>query len=85
MKQYTVTYATVAQDDLARQWLAASDRSAVAKATNEIDRILANSPSTKRTELHEGLRTLTVEPLTTQFSVEEDDKRVTIWSVRSTQ
>jgi hypothetical protein len=84
MSRYTVTYGNVAQDDLAREWLRATDRRSVTKATHEIDRILANEPHSKGTDVSEGLRKLIVEPLVVQFSVEEADRRVTIWSVRST-
>jgi hypothetical protein len=73
MSRYTVTYAIVAQADLAREWLQATDRRSVTKATHEIDRILADEPLNKGKDVSEGLRKLTVGPLAVQFSVEEPD------------
>jgi plasmid stabilization system protein ParE len=82
MIHYTVTYVEDARDQLALIWLAAQDRSAVANADNEIDRVLCEDAQRMGTEVHEGLRQLVVPPLKVQFTVEEDDRRVTIWSVR---
>jgi hypothetical protein len=85
MSRYTVTYGIVAQDDIAREWLQATDRRSVTKATHEIDRLLAIELLSKGKDVCEGLRKLIVEPLAVQFSVEEADRRVTIWSVRRTR
>ncbi len=82
MIHYTVTYIEDARDQLAEIWLEVLDRSAVAKADDEIDRILKDDASLKGTEVREGLRQLVVPPLKVQFTIEEDDRLVTIWSVR---
>ena len=83
--QYTVIWWQPALDDLAMLWVDASDREAVTATANEIDRVLAAAPSNKGIAVREGLRKLSVEPLEVQFSVEEDDCRVIIWSVRRTR
>ena len=82
MTRYTVTYTSIAENDLTREWLNAPDRIAVNQAAYQIDRELKSDASQKGTEVREGLRQLVVPPLKVQFTVEEDDRTVTIWSVR---
>jgi hypothetical protein len=83
MIRYTVTYSQDALSALAREWLAAADRSAVTVAGDEVERQLAIDATNKGEEVREGLRRLVVPPLRVQVSVEEQDRTVTIWSVRS--
>jgi hypothetical protein len=80
--RYTVTYTRDALNALARQWIAAPDRTAVTQAGDKIDQILREDPSLKGCNASRGLRQLIVAPLIAEFAVEEDDRRVTIWSVR---
>lgn len=81
MTRYTVVWAVEAQDDLAEIWINARDRNTVSRAVHAIDRELAEAPSTRGWELHEGLRALFVPPLKIAFSVREEDRRVEVESV----
>ena len=82
MTRYTVTYTPDAFDALARIWLDASNREAVAVAGDEIDRVLAEDATQKGFSSGRGYRQLIVSPLVVDFSVEEGDRMVTIWSLR---
>jgi hypothetical protein len=81
MTRYTVTALPSVEDDLARIWLSAPDRKAVSRASDEIDQILAEDAPLKGEEAGEKLRRLVVPPLVAEFTVEEDDRKVTIWSI----
>jgi hypothetical protein len=83
--QYTVIWWQPALDDLTTLWIDFTDREAINSATDEIDRILASAPATAGIDFHEGLRKLTIEPLEVQFSIDEADRKVTIWSTRRTR
>jgi hypothetical protein len=82
MTRYTVTATRRAEDDLAQLWLRASDRPAISQAANRIDQVLSENPSTMGFQAIRGMRQLIVSPLIVEFTVEEDDRLVTIWSVR---
>jgi mRNA-degrading endonuclease RelE of RelBE toxin-antitoxin system len=81
MIRYTVTYTREARDQLASLWLDAPARSSVSAASNTIDQVLAEDASTKGDQGVEGFRRLIILPLVVQFTVEEDDRTVTVWSV----
>ncbi|HEX5472442.1 MAG TPA: hypothetical protein VFW73_11175 [Lacipirellulaceae bacterium] len=81
MIRYTVTYTRKAVDVLAQLWLDAPDRSALAIAGDEIDRILRNDTPQKGVSIERGFRQLNVAPLVADFSVEEDDRIVTVWRI----
>jgi hypothetical protein len=80
--RYTVTYTKDALDALARQWIAASDRNAMTNAGDEIDRILREDASKKGCNAGGGLRQLIVAPLIAEFTVEDNDRLVTVWEIR---
>ena len=82
MTRYTVTTTRKAENDLAELWLRAANRSAVAAAANRIDRILREDASLKGSSATHGLRQIIVAPLIAEFTVEERDRRVTIWTIR---
>jgi mRNA-degrading endonuclease RelE of RelBE toxin-antitoxin system len=82
MKRFTVVWFSDAQDDLANLWMNATDRSAVARSADEIDLRLAHDPISAVEEEHEGLCSLRVGPLVIQYSFDESDRRVTVWTVR---
>ncbi len=82
MRGFTVIWWPPAQDDLALIWLDAKLRGAVAHAANKIDQELSEALDQKARAKHEGLRELTVQPLVVQFSIDDEDRQVTIWSVR---
>jgi hypothetical protein len=82
MTRYTVTATRKAEDDLANLWMRAADRSAVSNAANSIDRMLREDAPLKGSNAPLGLRQVIVSPLIADFTVEEDDRKVTIWSLR---
>jgi hypothetical protein len=82
MTRYTVTATPKAENDLARLWLSASNRGAVAQAADTMDRLLRDDASQKGYDAGQGVRQLIVSPLLAEFSVDEEDRRVTIWSIR---
>jgi hypothetical protein len=81
MIRYTVTYARTALGDLARLWLDAPDRRAITIAGDKIERILSADASQKGSSIERGFRQLIVSPLAADFSVEEDDRMVTVWKI----
>lgn len=74
---YTVVATPAAEDELAFIWGMASDRDAVSRASNQIDRLLRHSPSMHGVD-HGTFLTLTVDPLTAVCKVSPDDRQVTI-------
>jgi hypothetical protein len=82
MTRYTVVWWSQARKSLAQLWLDSKDRAAISIAADEIDRSLSVDASHVGVEGHEGFRVLVVEPLLVQFSVEDDDRKVRVWSVR---
>jgi mRNA-degrading endonuclease RelE of RelBE toxin-antitoxin system len=79
--RYTVVWHKLAQDELAELWLAATDREAIRRATDQIDRQLAESPEEKGTRVSERSRELTRPPLQVLFRVLSDDRIVQVFSV----
>jgi hypothetical protein len=84
MRPFTVVWWEFAQSKLADLWLESKDRAAVARAANEIDRRLAADPTACVEEDHEGLCRTSVDPLSVQFTIDEDNRAAIIWMVRST-
>lgn len=82
MTRYTVTATSKAESDLANLWLQASDRAAVAAAADTIDKLLRDDATERGGAATLGLRQLIVAPLIAEFSIEEEDRKVTIWSIR---
>ncbi|HEX6960393.1 MAG TPA: hypothetical protein VF175_00890 [Lacipirellula sp.] len=81
MKNYSVVYLTEAEDELVLAWEEADDRSAVARAANEADEILARSPHERSVFLGEGLWRLEVSPLRFYFAIREQDLIVEVSNV----
>ena len=81
MTRYTVTAVPRVEDDLARIWLSATDRQAVSRAADAIDRSLREDAPQKGEEAGPRLRRLMLPPLMAEFTVNEDDRIVTIWSM----
>jgi hypothetical protein len=82
MTRYTVTYTRDALQALARLWLGALDRRAITQAGDAVENILREDASRKGVPIGSELRQAIIAPLVVEFTVEEDDRRVTIWSVR---
>ena len=82
MTRYTVTWMPDVQRELTQLWLDAENRNAVTAASNEIDRLLAVDADSVGNDESEGLRRLVVHPLSALFSVEKDDLKVAVVSIR---
>ena len=63
-------------------WLAASDRNAVTRASDEIDRELAIEAENKGKALSEGLRVYDAPPLRAVYSVDSANRLVEICRIR---
>jgi mRNA-degrading endonuclease RelE of RelBE toxin-antitoxin system len=82
MTRYTVVWAPDAEDELADLWIEARDRNALTRATNLVDLERSHDAGTKRVGVAEGLRALLAPPLRVLFSVDEDDRVVTVAQVK---
>lgn len=78
---YTVLMTPDAEQELADIWLQATDRDAVTRASNTIDRLLAIDPLNEGESRSRGRRILFVPPLGVIFAVREDDRCVDILNV----
>ena len=78
MTRYTVVWYPFPESELLRLWLAASDKQAVTKAANEIDRQLVIDPDTVGSIVRNQLRELTVPPLRVLYLVSEPDRMVKV-------
>jgi plasmid stabilization system protein ParE len=79
--KFTVVWQPSAQDELADLWYSAADRAAVTRAADEIDRVLAISPSETGESRGEDLRIVIVPPLAANFRVYESDRQVRVGRV----
>ncbi len=81
MTRYTVIWERAARDELAQLWLDSSFRNLIAASADKIDSRLAVDADSTGEVVHEGLRRLTIEPLTVLFSVYPQDCRVVVHAV----
>jgi mRNA-degrading endonuclease RelE of RelBE toxin-antitoxin system len=79
MSTYTVFWKQEAFDSLAELWL--EDRSRLADAANQVDRLLSRDPARAGMPLHEGLFSLNIPPLRVIFEIRESDKSVEVQRV----
>ena len=85
MNRFTVVWWQFAKSKLAHLWLNATDKTdkaAVTRAADEMDRRLAEDPESCAEDRHEQLCRLTIDPLTVQFTIDDHDRIVTVWTVR---
>ena len=82
MTRYTVTYTRDALQSLARLWLSAVNRRAITLAGDSIDELLRDNAPDKGLPVGSTMRQVVVAPLVAEFTVEEDDRIVTIRNVR---
>lgn len=78
---FTVTWLPSAQDDLARIWMAALDRSAVTQASNRIDAELRIDGHQKGVPF-QGFFICEFVPLIVKFSVSLDDRLIEVVDVK---
>ncbi len=79
---FTVLWKPNAASLLAEIWLDAPDKRAVTAAADTIDLLLKNNPLDQGESRGDNLRILIVEPLAVLYDVQEDDRTVTVLSVR---
>jgi plasmid stabilization system protein ParE len=84
MTPWTVESTSIAEDQLSDIWLHAPDQRAVTAAQAAIDRMLARDPLAYGKEVREGLRKLTVLPLTVYYEVRPAQQVVEIQAVAYT-
>jgi hypothetical protein len=70
------------EEEPASIWMATQDRQAVSAAANVIDKLLRVDPQSQGESRSGSQRVLIIEPLVVAFEVEEDDRRVSVLSVR---
>lgn len=81
---YTVIWQTVAENELAELWLAASDRRAITLAASTIDTTLSVRPLRLGESRASSVQRIVYQaPLGIEFEVVEDDKRVIVQGVFS--
>jgi hypothetical protein len=81
MTRFTVVWHADATDELARLWIAATDRQALRSAADAIDYELAVDAPLKGSGIPDSLRQLTVAPLRVLFAVSEADRMVRVLEV----
>jgi len=79
--RYTVVWIPSAERDLADLWLTATDRAAVTRAANDIDRLVQHDPDQQGESRPDGVRILFVAPLGVRFEVLPDDRLVRVLHV----
>jgi plasmid stabilization system protein ParE len=84
MTPYTVEWTSTAEDQLTDIWLQAPDPAEVTKATAAIDGMLARNPLHHGVEVREGLRKITVSPLTVFYEVHPTRPVVEVGAVAHT-
>jgi hypothetical protein len=67
---------------LARLWLNAKNRRDITRAGDAVDQMLREDANRKGFPAHSTTRQLIVPPLVVEFTFEEEDRKVSIWSVR---
>lgn len=78
MRPFTVVWWEYAQSRLAELWILSADKQAITHAAAEIDRRLATDPESCIESNHEGLSRMTVDPLTVQFTIDDDNRTVIV-------
>lgn len=82
--KYTVMWRPSAARRLSEIWLESSDRTAVTEASDSIDSLLSLCPHEQGEERDPATRILIVTPLAVVYEVSDDDRRVTVLTVRHT-
>ena len=79
--KYTVTSTTLADEQLAKIWIYASDRQTVTKAFDQIEACLKNDAHLQGRSHPSGWRVMVEPPLIVSFRVSEDDRLVKVLSI----
>ena len=78
---YTVVWKPAAEEELTEIWSDAADRSAIAAAANEIDRLLRSAPLDQGESRSAKVRVMFVHPLGVFFHIEDLDRLVSVLRV----
>jgi hypothetical protein len=79
--RYTVVWLPDAEQELARIWNDATNRSVISEAANFLDRELARDPTNLGESRPSGIRIAHWLPLGIRFTVSEDDRLVQVLAV----
>jgi len=77
---FTVVWLPSAEVELENLWLSAPDKAAVTRASNLIDRELANNPFSKTTRI-DNLHSMRRDPLVVLCEIDLDDRMVCVIEV----
>ena len=83
MTRYTVVWKADALDDLADIWLNSTERDRIVSVAESIDLELTVDPRWKSEELSEGLLALVLPPLRILFAINEDDRQVQVYRIKT--
>lgn len=81
MRQYTVVFLPIAEQELASIWENADDRSRVTHAADLAEGILRSEPTSQAVFLSEDLWRVEVDPLRFYFGIREEDRIVEVSNV----
>ncbi|MFM9966346.1 MAG: hypothetical protein ACKV2Q_34655 [Planctomycetaceae bacterium] len=83
MTRFTVVWKADALDDLADIWLKSGDRDRIVSVAESIDLELTVDPNWKSEELSEGLLALTLPPLRIIFAINDADRQVEVYQIKT--
>jgi len=81
---YELVWTEDAQQRLAAVWVASDNRNGVTRATDEIDNTLERFPANAGECLFDTVRELEEPPLSVEFEVMEEEKKVVVMNVWET-
>ena len=79
--RFTVVWKPIAESELAHIYLATADKSAVQRAADRIDVLLARDPKTYGKPRFGDVYVMRVLPLGIEFNVSEQDRQVTVVAI----
>ena len=82
MSPFAVIWPREHENELARLWVNASNKAAVAAAANRIDHLLARDPYAYGEDLSEGLYRIVELPLGVYYSIDSIGRAVQVEAVR---
>lgn len=79
--KFTVTWSKDAESELAKLWFAATDRLAIAEASDRIDNVLRWHADTAGEERSLTRRIFFVPPLAVEYRISMDDRLATVFDI----
>lgn len=83
--KFTVIWTPGAEQELARLWLNAIDRTDIAAAADQIDAGLVHDPHSAGESRGGATRIVILTPLAVLYDVDEPNRKVTIWDLWRSQ